>query len=106
MECLKHFFECYFHQNEFFNNFDSIIKNYQKSERTYIQNEFITELSSIIKTESYEAAKDLINNCWMPLDLEETIKMVHFLYAKSNSSNCASFVMSIKTGPGLPLLAM
>jgi hypothetical protein len=82
MKKIKYFFDCYFHQNENFNNIDNLIKEYKCSEKKFLQDEFITELSSIIKTESYEAAKDLINNCWMPLDLEETIKMVHFLYAK------------------------
>jgi len=80
---LKYFFECPFNEGEDFDDLDGIIERFKKREKPESQIVFITELHLIINTKGYLYAQKIIDKYGSRiLDLEETEKMIKFLYNK------------------------
>lgn len=80
MDKLKHFFECYFHFNEGFDDLDRLIQDFKKEIESE-QLKFIKELHSIIEMNNYVMASQIIKKYGhRTFDIEKTKKFIKFLY--------------------------
>jgi hypothetical protein len=83
MKILRYFFECPFNHGEGFDRLEDIIKHFKQKEKSECQIKFITELHFIINTKGYKQAQRVMKKYGNRiLDLEETEKMIQFLYDK------------------------
>src|SRR3990172_12124506 len=80
MEKLKYFLDCYFHQNETFNNLDQVIDDFKKEPKES-QLQFITELNDIIQKQIYSKVARVVKKYGQKtLDKEQTEQFITFLY--------------------------
>lgn len=82
MDRLKYFFDCYFNNNESFDNLDNVIEEFKKTESDNCQLLFIKELHCIIQTKNYALASHLLEKYGLrKLDnLKQVEKFINFLY--------------------------